>query len=43
MDLNGDGTVDKHEFLVGASDFEKLTCKENIKKAFGLFDKDGDG
>jgi Ca2+-binding EF-hand superfamily protein len=35
--------VDKHEFLVGASDFEKLTTKENIKKAFSLFDKDGDG
>lgn len=43
MDLNGDGMVDKHEFLVGAADYQKVATKENIKRAFSLFDIDKDG
>ena len=35
--------VDKHEFLVGASDYQKVATTENIKKAFALFDIDKDG
>jgi Ca2+-binding EF-hand superfamily protein len=35
--------VDKHEFLVGAADYQKVATNENIKRAFSLFDVDKDG
>ena len=43
LDLNGDGMVDKHEFLVGAADFQKVSTNENIKRAFAIFDTNKDG
>ena len=35
--------VDKHEFITAAADSQKVATKENIKKAFTLFDTNGDG
>ena len=42
-DTNRDGQVDYAEFIAAAFDKEKLINSQNLKRAFRLFDTDGDG
>ena len=43
LDLNGDGSLDYHEFITAAVDKKKLFTEENIRHAFNIFDTNGDG
>ena len=43
IDTNGDGVVDRAEFIAGAGNRMKLLTKSNIESMFRMFDKDGDG
>ncbi len=43
MDQDGDGKIDFDEFVTATFDRKKLLSKENIKKAFDMFDRDGSG
>ena len=43
VDVNGSGTIGYTEFIQAAVDKNKLFTKENIKQAFEVFDKDGNG
>tara|TARA_B110000285_G_C14962238_1_gene532251 strand:- start:388 stop:819 length:432 start_codon:yes stop_codon:yes gene_type:complete len=43
IDLDGDGKLDYHEFYTACVNHQKLISKENIKFAFEVFDKNGDG
>ena len=43
IDSNRDGYIDFTEFLTAAFDKKKLLSEENLKRAFAVFDKDGDG
>lgn len=43
IDVNGDGKIDFTEFISVAYNRKKLLCEENVKIAFKIFDKDGDG
>ena len=42
-DTNGDGQIDYTEFLTAAFQKQTLLQEENLKKAFGIFDSNGDG
>ena len=42
VDVNGDGHIDFTEFIGVTFDRQKLLTKQNIRKAFNLFDKDED-
>lgn len=42
-DSNNDGTIDFTEFLTAAFDKKKLLSEENLRRAFAVFDKDGNG
>ena len=43
IDSNNDGHIDFTEFLTAAFDKKKLLSEENLRRAFAVFDKDGDG
>ena len=43
IDLDKSGSISYMEFISAAIDHRKHLTKDNIKKAFDLFDKDGDG
>ena len=43
MDMNHDGLIDQNEFITAAANHKKVLTKENIKKAFDLFDRNKDG
>ena len=43
LDVNGDGRLDYNEFLQAASNRFTLLNEDNIKRAFAILDKDGDG
>jgi len=43
MDQDGDGKIDFDEFVTATFDRKKLLSKDNIKKAFDMFDRDGSG
>lgn len=42
-DTDKNGYIDYSEFLTAAYDRQKLITEPNLKKAFALFDADGDG
>jgi len=42
-DKNQDGEISLEEFIEGATEYERMNAEELLKKAFALFDKDGDG
>ena len=43
LDKNRNGVIDYTEFLTAASNKEKLLTDKNLRFAFRMFDKDGDG
>ena len=43
LDKNCNGVIDYSEFLVAAADTEQLMSIDNLKLAFNLMDKDGNG
>jgi len=43
VDINGSGQIDFTEFIIAASNHEKLLSKEKLDRAFRLFDIDNDG
>ena len=43
IDQDKSGTIDYHEFLTSAVDYDKLNNKQNLKAAFELFDSNRDG
>lgn len=43
VDINGDGTIDYNEFLIVATNRQKLLNKEKLEATFNMFDKDGNG
>ena len=43
MNTDSNGGVYYGEFIIAASNWEKLITKENIDIAFKMFDLDGDG
>ncbi len=43
IDVNGSGEIDFTEFVVASMNQTSLLHKKKIKKAFALFDVDGDG
>ena len=43
LDTNRDGKIDYGEFITAAVNRTKLLNEENLRIAFTLFDKDGDG
>ena len=43
MDADGTGELEYSEFLFGALDKQNLLSSENLKKAFAIFDSDGNG
>ena len=43
MDVDSEGKIDYGEFIVAATNWEKLMSKKNIDIAFRMFDKNGDG
>ena len=42
-DTDGDGKIDFDEFSTAALDKKKHISRENIQKAFKMFDQNGDG
>lgn len=42
-DADGNGYVDYTEFLVAASNWQKLASKERLRAAFNAYDQDGNG
>jgi calcium-dependent protein kinase len=42
-DSNGDGQIDYTEFLAAAFQKDILLSTQNLRTAFSIFDKDGDG
>jgi calcium-dependent protein kinase len=42
-DLDGDGRIDFGEFFTAATDHQKYLTEQNIRSAFDLFDRNGDG
>ena len=42
-DTSGDGKIDYTEFMTAAFKKQTLVQEENLKKAFEIFDSDGDG
>ena len=42
-DTSGDGKIDYTEFMTAAFKKQTLVQEENLKKAFEIFDGDGDG
>ena len=43
MDADRTGELEYSEFLFGALDKQNLLSSENLKKAFSIFDSDGNG
>lgn len=43
VDIDGNGYIDYSEFVMACIKTEELLSEQNLKKAFNLFDKDGDG
>jgi calcium-dependent protein kinase len=43
LDKNRNGVIDYTEFLVAAADKELLLTEANLRFAFNMFDKDGNG
>eukprot|EP00830_Metopus_es_P017914 TRINITY_DN6067_c0_g2_i2.p1 TRINITY_DN6067_c0_g2~~TRINITY_DN6067_c0_g2_i2.p1 ORF type:complete len:423 (+),score=78.40 TRINITY_DN6067_c0_g2_i2:63-1271(+) len=43
VDIDHNGFIDYSEFLVASTNKTKVLSKENLKRAFQLFDKDGSG
>ena len=43
LDKNCNGYIDYSEFLVAASDKNKLVSSESLRMAFDLMDRDGNG
>eukprot|EP00826_Nyctotherus_ovalis_P041676 TRINITY_DN4238_c0_g1_i1.p3 TRINITY_DN4238_c0_g1~~TRINITY_DN4238_c0_g1_i1.p3 ORF type:complete len:155 (-),score=56.71 TRINITY_DN4238_c0_g1_i1:162-626(-) len=43
LDIDHSGFIDYSEFIVALMDKKKMLSKENLKQAFDLFDKDGNG
>lgn len=43
LDIDRSGYIDYSEFIVALMDKKKMLSKENLKQAFDLFDKDGNG
>ena len=43
LDTNRDGKIDYGEFITAAVNRTKLLNEENLRIAFTLFDKDGNG
>ena len=43
LDTNHDGKIDYGEFITAAVNRARLLNEENLKIAFNLFDKDGNG
>ena len=42
-DVNGDGKIDYTEFIAAAFQKDMLLSGQNLRAAFQIFDKDGDG
>ena len=43
VDINGNGVIDFSEFVTASMSLKKMLTKKNLKYAFSLFDKNGDG
>lgn len=43
VDIDGSGFIDYTEFIVATTQKETLLSKENLEKAFSVFDRDGSG
>ena len=43
VDIDGSGEIDYSEFVNAAINRTKLLSTDRLKKAFGMFDKDGSG
>lgn len=43
VDTDKSGFIDYTEFLKAALDSHKLLCRNNLKEAFEIFDRDGNG
>ena len=43
VDVNGDGKIDYTEFIAAAFQKDLLLSSQNLRAAFQIFDKDGDG
>ena len=44
LDTTNDGRMDYNEFLQGAANrYSMLENEDNLKRAFAILDKDGDG
>ena len=43
IDLDGNGSIDYHEFLTATINRDKILSKQNLEFAFNAFDKDGSG
>ena len=43
INQNRDGTLNYNDFIAAACDHKRMTSDENIRKAFALFDLNGDG
>lgn len=43
MDINKDGTIDYNEFVVAATNRQKILNKDKLEATFKTFDKDGNG
>ena len=42
-DIDGDHEINLNEFIMGGIDFNVFVNEDYVKKAFDIYDKDGDG
>ena len=43
IDADGSGEIDYSEWVIAAVDKRNMMTDQNLKKIFGMFDKDGGG
>ena len=43
IDIDGNGTIDYNEFVMAATNRQKMLNKEKLEATFKIFDKDGNG